>query len=802
MGPATWYSLLVLALGVAGIVALGGLGVQMTERAAAQRFIWLVSLLATVTFSTCVCLGIPVYLQGYLRGFFAQTAAASRPLVSVREANPAQAPPVFAEPFPGSVAEAASRTGDLAEQPMAASNPATVLSTPMVSITPEEGSDLAGPEVAGPAVVVSGSVSASRTDVRFLGLVLVWGIGTLACLLGWLVRRLEVWRLLWQSSPVEDQTALQWVASTSRRLGIRRGVGLIRSSRLTTPAALGVWRRRIGLPMDFAIHPLTTKAQAMLSHELGHLSGNDPFWRGFAELVWAVLWWHPAVWWLCRGLKSAAEEAADEAVLLVPDGPRELASGLLEYARRLQGGTSWAVGAVSQPQCRSPLARRVHRLLRLQREGPPGEKTLRRGRMQVGLVFLTVLSVFVASVGVPFPECPECTVSEGDATMLRSPKWWRHSLLAAAVLAFTAPWAAPARADEGPPDRPPAVERAEREDEDEAREEKAEAREAKDRRERKGEAAERREREGRERGQAEARERAEPRRDRRAREESRPDMERREEGERRGGPEAEGRRDVPRPAVAPERIERLERRLAELREQIKAAREAGQQDRVQQLKREIGHLEGVLQQLRERRTPEPARLPPEAREEMMRRLEGHMREVREALGRAREAGQEGRVLELEAQLERLERAMANVREGRPPELPPGPGPMAREEMIRRFERHMAELRARREQARQVGREEEVRRIEERLGQLERDLAAIREGRPGLPGLPRERLERARRAAELLRREGFGDMAELLMRSLQREVPPGPPDRAPARPPHPDRPRDVPRDRPALPPAER
>ena len=89
-----------------------------------------------------------------------------------------------------------------------------------------------------------------------------------------------------------------------------------------------------------------------------------PFWCLLADAATAVLWWHPAVWWLRRQLQLASEMAADEASLLVADGPRVLAECLVELGARLLEPP--AAGHLPVTGFRSHLGRRVQRLMRLE----------------------------------------------------------------------------------------------------------------------------------------------------------------------------------------------------------------------------------------------------------------------------------------------------------------------------------------------------------------------------------------------------------------------------------------------------
>ena len=79
----------------------------------------------------------------------------------------------------------------------------------------------------------------------------------------------------------------------------------------------------------------------MVAHELAHLAVHDPAWGILADVVVAMFWWHPLVWWARRQLCAANEAVADEASLLIADGPNVLAECLVELGNRLSRSQSF-----------------------------------------------------------------------------------------------------------------------------------------------------------------------------------------------------------------------------------------------------------------------------------------------------------------------------------------------------------------------------------------------------------------------------------------------------------------------------
>ncbi len=159
---------------------------------------------------------------------------------------------------------------------------------------------------------------------------------------------------------VEPETE-ERVRNLAARLGLHHRVRLIELAALDSPIAFGWLRPSVGLPAGFWTAYSRCEQDAMLAHELAHLAARDPLWQMLADTVSVVLWWHPAVWWARRQLQEASETAADEASLLVENGPSTLAACLVALASRMRSRR--AHGLLQMTGFRSGLGRRVERLL-------------------------------------------------------------------------------------------------------------------------------------------------------------------------------------------------------------------------------------------------------------------------------------------------------------------------------------------------------------------------------------------------------------------------------------------------------
>ncbi len=81
------------------------------------------------------------------------------------------------------------------------------------------------------------------------------------------------------------------------------------SEEVNGPVTFGVFRPAILVPSRW------TTDEAVALHELIHVARRDWTFTLFEELLRALLWFHPAVWWLIGQIQLAREEAVDRAVV-------------------------------------------------------------------------------------------------------------------------------------------------------------------------------------------------------------------------------------------------------------------------------------------------------------------------------------------------------------------------------------------------------------------------------------------------------------------------------------------------------
>ncbi len=137
---------------------------------------------------------------------------------------------------------------------------------------------------------------------------------------------------------------------TLGELGCERGVDLCISDELNVPTAIGFFKPLVILP-TWALNDLSaSQLRPVLLHELAHVRRWDDWTNLLQRVIQAILFFHPAVWWIERRISLEREMACDDIVLAHTGNPRGYAESLLSVAERsfVRRGFSLAQAAVSR----------------------------------------------------------------------------------------------------------------------------------------------------------------------------------------------------------------------------------------------------------------------------------------------------------------------------------------------------------------------------------------------------------------------------------------------------------------------
>ncbi len=121
---------------------------------------------------------------------------------------------------------------------------------------------------------------------------------------------------------------LQMFEALRHRLGINRAVRLLHSARIQVPTVIGWMRPVVLIPASFLTGLSTLQIEAIFYHELAHVRRHDYLTSVFQSVAEALLFYHPAVWWISRQVRRERECCCDEIAV-------SFGGDVLEYARAL-----------------------------------------------------------------------------------------------------------------------------------------------------------------------------------------------------------------------------------------------------------------------------------------------------------------------------------------------------------------------------------------------------------------------------------------------------------------------------------
>lgn len=171
---------------------------------------------------------------------------------------------------------------------------------------------------------------------------------------------------------VVGERVLEICYTLQDQLGISRTIQYCECKWLQAPAVIGWFRPVVFLPATALTGLSEDQLQAVIAHELAHIQRLDAFVNVFQVCLETLLFYHPAVWWLNKRIRSEREHCCDDIAV-------SLCGDAVEYARaltlmeELRSAPVFAMAAN-----RGPLTDRIMRVL--------GLKTLGAGMRGIGLM--------------------------------------------------------------------------------------------------------------------------------------------------------------------------------------------------------------------------------------------------------------------------------------------------------------------------------------------------------------------------------------------------------------------------------
>lgn len=215
----------------------------------------------------------------------------------------------------------------------------------------------------------------SANPVQRAPLVIPWKALALSLWLGGvalLLARRALIALRWhavvrRSEAIEDERLALMANDLVKGSGTRAEVR--ESALCRVPIVAGIARPVVLLPIE-AKDWSDALISSALRHELGHIRRRDCITRLLADVVCALYWLNPLVWFAARQMRLAQEQACDDLVLNSGARAEEYAGQLVEVVRSLSGDRFTARHALAMAQP-STLETRVRAIVDATRDRSP-----------------------------------------------------------------------------------------------------------------------------------------------------------------------------------------------------------------------------------------------------------------------------------------------------------------------------------------------------------------------------------------------------------------------------------------------
>lgn len=223
--------------------------------------------------------------------------------------------------------------------------------------------------------------------------VVLWGLVSFALMLGIAISYLRGRRLVARAEPVSEPRLLAALDAARATVGLRTLPELRSHAEVPSPMVWAWNSNPVALIPDEATCRVDgIDWESIFIHELAHVRRRDHLTGLFADIVAALLFWNPPVWWARRRLSRECEFACDDLVAVSGKSTLEFAGALLALRRE---ALLPRIPATSLTGSRSWLKARVARLLQVS-DRPPASFGLAWISGAVGVTCTVVIALALA----------------------------------------------------------------------------------------------------------------------------------------------------------------------------------------------------------------------------------------------------------------------------------------------------------------------------------------------------------------------------------------------------------------------
>jgi beta-lactamase regulating signal transducer with metallopeptidase domain len=143
-------------------------------------------------------------------------------------------------------------------------------------------------------------------------IVLIWFAGMGIFILRLLSSISQVYYLRRRMNFHADPYWTEILDGLAEKSGIRQGIELLESALVRSPLTIGHLKPVILFPIGILNRLSESEVEAIFAHELAHILRSDYLFNILQNLIQAIFYFHPAVWWLTAQVNKERENACDD----------------------------------------------------------------------------------------------------------------------------------------------------------------------------------------------------------------------------------------------------------------------------------------------------------------------------------------------------------------------------------------------------------------------------------------------------------------------------------------------------------
>jgi len=209
-------------------------------------------------------------------------------------------------------------------------------------------------------VVASSARRVPFVSFAALAAIALWALGALLLLAGFAISTARVQAVSRRALAAAREGRVTSSRQVKSRFGVPGSITVLTSSEVSMPVCWGLFNPVVILPHDSDEWPSDRKSAVML-HEIAHATRCDYLAHVLGEVVRALYWPNPLVWYVVRAAAMEREHACDDEALNVGIRSDVYAKHLLDVV--LSQTTGYEMNGAIAMAGRSNLARRVRNIL-------------------------------------------------------------------------------------------------------------------------------------------------------------------------------------------------------------------------------------------------------------------------------------------------------------------------------------------------------------------------------------------------------------------------------------------------------